>query len=186
MEYGVSFKNIKSKLKLIFSDGRYIKIIVVLGICGMLMILFSEFAGGDSKKTENSESNCDIEYDTSEYTEKTEKRLREILQQIDGVGKAEIMLTVNSTEEYVYAEEIKSGISQDGDKISNQNENQYVFKGNSSDKEALVKKIISPQINGVVIVCEGGDKSTVAESIYEAVSTALDISSNKIYVAKIK
>ena len=57
---------------------------------------------------------------------------------------------------------------------------------NGSKKEALVKKIQTPEISGVVIVCEGGGKSKVCEKIYRAVSTALGIPTTKIYVAEMK
>jgi stage III sporulation protein AG len=49
-----------------------------------------------------------------------------------------------------------------------------------------VKKIQTPEISGVVIVCEGGGKSKVCEKIYRAVSTALGIPTTKIYVAEMK
>lgn len=170
------------KLKKFFSKGGYIKCIVIIGICGMMMIFASGLSDGNDKTVHNTENG----YDTDGYVRKNEERLRNILENIDGVGKAEIMLTVSCTEEYVYAEEIKSDVSQDGSRKTVQNENQYVFSGNSSDKKALVKKIVSPEISGVVIVCEGGDRSSVAESIYRAVSTAFDIPSSRIYVARIK
>lgn len=179
--------SIINKIRKIFSDGRYIKIIVILGICGMVLIMLSEFFPNNDEVSENNEKAVsDMEYSMEDYTQKMEKRLKDIIQQIDGVGKAEIMLTVNCTEEYVYAEEISSDIMRDGDRSSSGTENRYVFSGNSSDKNALVKKIITPQINGVVIVCEGGDKSSISEKVYNAVSTALDIPSGKIYVAGIK
>lgn len=179
--------NISEKLKKLFSDGRYTKAIVILGICGMFLIMISEFIPDTDKsaKTAN-QADSDIEYSTEAYVDRTEKRLKDILQQIDGVGKSEIMVTVSCTEEYIYAEENSSDFSSDGQKTSSSNENRYVFIGNNSDKNALVRKIVTPQISGVIIVCEGGDKSSVSERVYEAVSTALDIPSVKIYVAGIK
>ncbi len=169
--------DISGRIKLFFSESRYIKITVILGICGMCLILFSDFFK-DEEIVENDIP--ESSFSTEAYTENTENKLREILQNIKGVGKAEIMVTVSCTEEYVYAEEQKSDISDGNGKNSISTENKYVFNG--SDKEALLKKIISPQINGVVIACEGGEKSSVAESVYSAVSVALDIPSSRIYV----
>ena len=100
------------------------------------------------------------------------------LETIEGVGKANVMLTLTSTEEYVYAETIKQG--------SDKSENDYVIIDKGSQKEALLKKINNPVISGVVIVCEGGDDPRICERIYKAVSTALDISTGKIYVAEMK
>lgn len=186
MEYGLCIGELTDRIKRIFSDSRYIKIIFALGICGIILIFISGISDNKSYvKSENS-SLSENGYNMDEYAERMEKRLSEILQKIDGVGRTEVMVTVECTEEYIYAEEMKSDISESDDKNSIHNENKYVFKGNNSEKEALLKKIVSPKISGVVIVCEGGDKSKVAESIYNTVSVALDIPSNKIYVAGIR
>lgn len=186
MEYGLCIGELADRIKRIFSDSRYIKIIFALGICGIILIFISGISDNKSYvKSENS-SLSENGYNMDEYAERMEKRLSEILQKIDGVGRTEVMVTVECTEEYIYAEEMKSDISESDDKNSIHNENKYVFKGNNSEKEALLKKIVSPKISGVVIVCEGGDKSKVAENIYNTVSVALDIPSNKIYVAGIR
>ena len=60
--------------------------------------------------------------------------------------------------------------------------NEIVITDNDGKKEALVRKIIKPQICGVVIVCEGGGDIKVNERVLKAVSTVLGISSSKICV----
>ncbi len=54
--------------------------------------------------------------------------------------------------------------------------NEIVITDNDGKKEALVRKIIKPQICGVVIVCEGGGDIKVNERVLKAVSTVLGIS----------
>ena len=97
---------------------------------------------------------------------------------IEGVGKAKVLVNVSSTEEYVYAEEFKQGLSS--------TENEIVIIDSGSSKEALIKKVKIPEISGIVIVCEGGDDPKVCEKVYKAVSTALKIPSSRIYVAEMK
>ncbi len=171
---------IAEKLKSLFSENKYTKLIVMLGICGILLIFFSN---GKSEKV-SEETVSAKSFDTDIYTENIEIKLKTILENIKGVGKSEIMVTISCTEEYVYAQEEKKDISEGSGKSSINTENKYVFNG--SDKQALLKKVISPQINGVVIACEGGDKSSIAESVYESVSVALDIPISRIYVTSIE
>lgn len=166
-----------NKLKELAKKPIFLKAAVAVGVLMIILILVSDFKGEDKKGFENDVK--DISFTTSElYADETEKRLCETITEIEGVGKAKVMLTITSTEEYVYAESVKSGASQ--------TENSYVIIDKGSQKEALVKKINNPAISGVVIVCEGGDDPKVCERIYNAVSTALNIPTNKIYVAEMK
>lgn len=108
-----------------------------------------------------------------------ENQLKRILEKIDGVGKADVMVTVVGTEEYIYEEEkIKTGENDSSE------EKQYVIIGSNGDKQALLKKIVSPEISGVVIICEGGDSNIIKERVYNTISAVLNISSQKIYVTK--
>jgi len=150
---------------------------VVIGIIGMILILVSDSDSGKTEKTAVAEQN--VSFETAEaYNVQMEEKLKGILVSIDGVGKADVLITITSTEEYIYAETKKQN--------SYGEENDYVLIDNGSEKETLVKKIQNPEISGVVIVCEGGGKSKVCEKIYRAVSTALGIPTTKIYVAEMK
>lgn len=170
-------KEMLDKLSELVKKPIFLKAAMAVGILMIILILISDLSG--DKKKEVTRTDNEIGFAGSElYANATEDRLRVILTEIEGVGKADVMLTITSTEEYVYAETIKRGASQA--------ENGYVIIDNGSQKEALVKKINNPAISGVVIVCEGGDDPRVCEKIYKAVATALDIPTNKIYVAEMK
>lgn len=85
-----------------------------------------------------------------------------------------VMVTVSSTEEYVYAEAQKLGADRE--------ERDYVTVKGSGGEEALVRKINVPVITGVVAVCDGGNSDKVREDVYRAVTAALGIPSNRVYV----
>lgn len=167
-----------NKFKKLTKKPFFLKAAAAVGMLMIILILVSDLSGNDEKERSDIDVKGISFTEADLYAEETEKRLCEVLSEIEGVGKATVMLTINSTEEYVYAESIKSGTSQ--------TENNYVIIDKGSQKEALVKKINNPAISGVVIVCEGGDDPRVCERVYNAVSTALDISTNKIYVAEMK
>ena len=166
-----------SKLK----KGGNIKIVVFMGLAGILLIMFSElFFSNDNKQKENSIKSENIRGNYENYAHDMENQLKRILEKIDGVGKVDVMVTVVGTEEYIYAEEekIKTGENDSSE------EKQYVIIGSNGDKQALLKKIVSPEISGVVIICEGGDSNIIKERVYNTISAVLNISSQKIYVTK--
>lgn len=171
-------QEIIDKIKELAKKPVFLKAAAAAGLLMIILILLSDSKGKEEKERSDADVNV-LSFTSAElYADETEKRLCEILMEIEGVGKAEVMLTITSTEEYVYAESIKSGASQ--------TENSYVIIDKGSKKEALVKRVNNPAISGVVVVCEGGDDPRVCERIYNAVSTALNISTNKIYVAEMK
>ncbi|MBQ3565764.1 MAG: hypothetical protein IJA12_01165 [Oscillospiraceae bacterium] len=166
-----------------FLKGGKVKIIVFVGLLGILLIFLSEITG--IKETGESE-NADIQNKVStcayeDYAQDMEKRLEKILSKIKGVGKAEVMVTVSGTEEYIYAQEEKI---KNGEKDFS-TENEYVLIGSGGEKQALLKKVVNPQISGIVIICEGGDSNIVKERVYSSVSAAFEISPSHIYVTKL-
>lgn len=165
------------KIKELSKKPAFLKAAVALGILMIILILISDLSADDETRTAS--SNDKITFEASDvYADNIQEQLTEILTSIEGVGKADVMLTITSTEEYVYAETIKQG--------SSQAEKNYVIIDKGSQKEALVKKINNPSISGIVVVCEGGDDPRVCEKVYKAVSTALNISTTKIYVTEMK
>ena len=153
--------DIRELVRKLLSSKKAMTAAAALGIMGMLMILFS---GGD--KNENTVQTQDVPESASwsDYSTQTEERLETILSAIDGVGRVKVMVTVSSTEEYVYAEAEKLGADRE--------ERDYVTVKGSGGEEALVRKINVPVITGVVAVCDGGNSDKVREDVYRAVTAA--------------
>ena len=165
------------KIRKFLKGGNGIKLIVFAGIAGIAILVFS---GGD-KQTEQNTVIQNIAETEQDYVMQTEIKLTEILQSIEGVGKTKVMITVSESEEKIYAEEKQSDI----DENTRREENRYAIIENNGNEEAIIRKTVNPQINGVIIVCEGGNNSAVKEKIYNAVSAGFGIPSNKICVVKL-
>lgn len=173
----MSFKELTEKIKKLKSKPYFPKLLLGAGIAAMLFIMLNGFS--DKKEEKSKSSDVNTEFLTSyAYMDSIETRLTEVITSIEGVGKVKILVNIASTEEYVYAEELSSS--------SNKTENSYVIIDKGSKKEALISKITAPAVSGIIIVCEGGDDPKVCERVYKAVSTALNIPTNRIYVAEMK
>lgn len=163
------------KIKELPKKAYFPKLLIGAGLAAMVLIMLS---GMRDKEDTPSASEVSADFLTADtYTRQTEDKLERILAEIDGVGKARVLVNVSSTEEYIYAEEIKQS--------ADRTENSYVLMG-SGEKQALVKKVENPPVSGIIIVCEGGDDPKICEKIYKAVSTVLNIPTNRIYVAEMK
>ncbi len=108
----------------------------------------------------------------------SDKSLIENAEPVNGEITASSSVNDKATGEYVYAQNSKR--ESDPDSVSESGE--YVIIGGNGDKKALVRKVDNPEIMGVVVVCEGGESNVVKEKVYNAVSAAFGIPSQKIFV----
>lgn len=113
----------------------------------------------------------------------TGQRLAQILTQIEGVGKVNVMLTVAESEKTLYQsdEDITTG-----DNSSSVRQETIIIYDSNRNQQALITQVISPKYQGAVIVCQGADIPTVKWAIVEAVSKATGLGANQISVLKMK
>lgn len=160
-------------------------IIVIIGILGLLMIVLSEiFPNSKVEKGKDIANTMDNTSYSEGFKQRTEKELREIIGKIDGVGEVSLMITLDGTTEYVYAEDVDTETDEENDSKSNKYKNEVIIVDSDGGEKALIKKIVEPKIKGVVIVCSGGGKTEIKERVTKAVSSALNISTNNICVEK--
>lgn len=174
-----------------FKGDKSRRLIIFLGIAGIALIFLSTFIGGsdDSKRKTQSIHN---EISSAQYEQQLEQRLRQIISQINGVGDVQVMITLENGVRYVYATDNSIETQTEyGETIEIPNEqykeeNNIVMVDSANGKQALVTTQVEPAVKGVVIVCEGGDISSVKQRVIEAATTALDISSGKVCVVASK
>ena len=179
----MEIKQIKDKIKCFFSGQQKTKLIMILGITGIVLIMLSEFIPASNGNDEETPvSNDVVTEDTYAYKKQVESELYKIISQRKGVGELDVMVTIEGTTEYVYAEELNTDNDKDGEKTSEQYQNKIVMNEIDGNKEALVKKVIKPQISGVIIVCQGGGDLSLKERLITAAATALNLPSSRICV----
>jgi len=174
-------EQIKENINKRFPKEKKITLFVVIGLIGILLIFLSELFESEPK---DKSYELPLSLKTTEYKKEIENELTEILSQIQGVGNVKVMITIEGTSEYVFAQEINTQQDKQSDSSSESFQNKYVIIDNGSKKEALVEKVLKPKINGVIVVCEGGDSLVVKEKVYKAVSTVLAISSTRVCVVR--
>ncbi len=174
---------IRDLISSVKGDKKALTAVTVLGAAGLCLVMLSPLLPTDSKdKEDESEGADEASVTAQDYYAEAEERLTDFLKNIEGVGEVQVYITVSGDEEYVYATEGKTSISEN----KTEEEHQYVMIGESGSKSALVETVNSPEIVGAVIACTGCDSAAVQEEIYKTVSTALDLPTSKIYVTKLR
>lgn len=129
----------------------------------------------------------------SAYEKELENRVKEILKNVDGVGKVDVMLTLKSSgEKVLHVDQDKSRSSSEekdsagGTRKSMTEEikDSTLVTGNGTSGQPVIEKELRPEIAGVVISAEGGGSSVVKTEISEAMEALFDIPAHKIKVLK--
>ena len=159
-------------------------ILVAAALLGMLLIYLS--TRSTPAKTSDSDSNSD------RYRIELETKLSQIVSRITGEKAPEIFVSLEGSEEVVYADRMDQsddrlensdgGDSNRKQEKSDRKQNYILVEDADGGQKALVVTTLSPTVRGVVVVTEAADQPTIREQIFQAVTTALNIPSNKVCV----
>ena len=160
---------------IILSNNSRKKLIVLaaLGILGIMLLGFSKCTSYDASN--NSKSTEISGMDPSEYAKDVEEKVESLCNKIDGVGSTYAVVTLRGGYRAIYATDYQSG--------SSNSKNQTVVIGSGSSEKALLIGYENPEISGIGIVCSGGDDPIKRANIISVVSSAFNVSTNKIFVS---
>ena len=109
-------------------------------------------------------------------------QLKKILEEIQGVGKVEVMLSISAGQKTIYQvdENISSGENGTIHKET------VIVTGTDRAQTGLIQQVIEPTYLGAIVVCQGADKATVKLAVTEAVSKITGLGADRITVLKMK
>ena len=113
--------------------------------------------------------------------------LENALAKVEGVGNVKVMITLASSSEKVVEkdQEMTSEVQEgeNGGKNTSSSETAVYANGNG-EETPYVKQELSPRIEGVLVIADGGDNAIVIENITEAVQALFGVDTHKIKVMK--
>lgn len=184
----------KERKKISFKDFGLEKIILI-AIAGVILLVanVSEWKARDQPE-DNFMEKQEADSENEAYIESLENKLVHILENVDGVGKVEVMITLKASKESILnkddseesetEEETADGTKKERE--SKKKENETVLADESGDSAPYVIKELEPEIAGIVISCEGAENNQVAASVTEAAQVLFGISINRIKVLKME
>lgn len=168
--------------------------ILIGGLVGILLLVIALPAGSTKKESpEEAKPQVMQKTDSGDYEKHLERRLKEVLESMDGVGKAEVMITLKDNGESVVEKNItkenKKTQEEDGSIKRTDTEEQFqeetvCSQAQSSSQEPFVAKNVTPKIEGVLVVAQGGGNKVVAKNISDAVLALFPVEAHKIKVVK--
>lgn len=181
MKMKIDWKNRKSQLL----------IVLLTGV--LLVVIAMPVKKGDEKEEiQNTESVGHVS--NQAYGEALEKRLEEVLKQVEGVGQVEVMITFQTSAEKIIekdeeknSQSVEEEDSQGGSRITKEvsGKSSTVYDSTSGGTQTpYVAKEINPKAEGVIVIAEGGDRPVVVKNITEAVRALFDVDTHKIKVMK--
>lgn len=195
--------NLKAILK--SSNNRMYKLLLILlaGVCLMIVVWpvskkqdeDTETAGRSyTKSVADSAADDDDASDpsnsggeagmtaTAAYAENMEKRLTDMLSNMDGISDVSVMITVKDSGEKVALKDRSMNKSEGSGSSQSSVTEDTVIRDDGSVKEPYVTKYNEPEIEGVVICCRGAENGEISLNITNAVQALFDVPVHKIVI----
>ncbi len=168
--------------------GNNILLALLIGV--LLVVLGKTFFPTEEKVAKASPEEKTTEVHNSSEQD-MEARLAEILSQIQGAGQVDVMLTFRASAERVVAHEEKTEETRsqengkNSENLSKESTVVMTEDGNGSTSPLVLAENF-PQVEGVVIVAQGGDNAVVCQALSSAAGALLNVPAHKIAILKMK
>ena len=198
------------KIKKLAKNKNNLVVLVLTGV--LLMIIALPVKNKSTQSTENeaeAQNNNNSYFNSSEYDgtgnygenlsegqfyiARMEEKLEEVLSQLEGAGKVEVLITLETSEEKIVEKDVpvvrsntEETDSAGGTRTINNVDmgESTVFSNTGNNSQPYVIKTVSPRIEGVVVLAEGAGNGNVSINISEAVQVLFGIEAHKIKVMK--
>ena len=199
-------KKVKEKLKQ--KDGennkKTIENLVAFAIILIITIVAINYIWSDDskKQTITNDSNKKLameeankQNEINDNNEYIEERLENILSNIKGVGKTQVLLTYSQTSQIIpiYDEDSSSSTTEEkdsggGTRTVNENstKKEVKYEENNGVKTPITQSIVNPKIEGAIITAQGANDATVKTNIIQAVEAVTGLATYKIQVFEMK
>ena len=141
-----------------------------------------------SKTSQDADSN---QTSSSSNSESLERRLEDILKNIEGVGDVKVFINYSESSETVamYNENSKKSTTEETDKSGGvrkveeaDSQKEVIYQEQNGNKTPIVQKTIEPKIEGAIITAKGASDINVKTNIIQAVEAATGLATHKIQV----
>lgn len=169
--------------------------LLIGGLAGILLLVIAIPVEKKAESTEQAEQTLEQTADESvgDYAKRMERRLGEILEDMENVGKVKVMITLkDGGKQMVEKDRSQSSENtqeQDGSTVrtstQQQSQEETVYSGGGENGgEPFVTREMLPDVEGILVVAEGGGNAQVAKNISDAVLALFPVEVHKIKVVK--
>lgn len=188
-------QDLKSGEKKLSKDG-----MLILFFSGLLLyVVLLPINNNSSYKNKTTEENTTTgrnavqteDLQETNYQKKLEKELAAFLSEVEGIGKVEVLIYLDCSEQYIVEKDIPSYqvTSQEADTQSreeNKEEDTVYTVNEAGEQVPFITQTKHPSIEGVVIAAEGAGNEKIRIQIVRTVMALYGVDANKIDVLERK
>lgn len=165
---------------------KQVKTAVIVLIFGLIALFILNSSLGENVIGSSAKSSDDGYMTSLEYCEKLETKLVEVLQNISGVGKVNVMVSVESAPEIKIATSTNEKTNTTSSGLNTTTNSSVVsdpiIVNGSGVTSPLVLTEFAPKVTGVVVVADGAKDVRVRLNLLEAIESLLNVSSENIQI----
>lgn len=167
---------------------------LILGIFGVLLLVIALPSDlPDKKESESVQAQPAggeiTQQSGEEYADDAaaalEKRLEQTLSLIDGAGQVRVMITLKDMGEKVVEKDVTRRTDTDAGGGQNTDQSQSsVYERDGNTETPYISNELTPQVEGVLVVAQGGGNSIVKQNILQSVMALFPLEAHKITIVK--
>lgn len=170
-------------------------LVILIGLLLMVIVMPTDRnkgEGGSGESPVEMSERSQGKSDDSWGEKQMEERLEQVLSNIEGVGRVQVMITYKDSGTQIVEKDGGSSSSNTTEEdasggrrsiMESQREETTVYT-TGGDGEPFIARELSPEIEGILVVAEGGDKTSVRQNISNAVLALFPVEAHKIVVVK--
>ncbi len=156
------------------------KILIIGGLIGIFLIFLSSLGGNTDEAAPKTVGET---FSAEQYRAELEADIADLVKEISGSRAVSVVVTLENGIKYSYADTREEAVTDKTDETDTELKQNYItVKNADGGEEALLVTASMPDIRGVAIVCEGGDREVIAEKIMNTVTAALNITKKRVYI----
>jgi stage III sporulation protein AG len=157
--------------KTLLEQGKNYQYALLILLVGVVLLLLPSNSEQNTTTTTSQTTAQEEDFDLSAL----EQRLGDSLSKIQGVGKAEVILTLESGSRKILAEDRE-------EKETESQTTTVVIDSGSGQETVVTTQVIYPVFQGALVVCDGGGNATVRLNVLKAVEALTGLKADNISI----
>ena len=165
---------------------RYVYVFLFVGLGAILMVGGRLLPAQPETAAAATEETKDFDLAAFQQT------VQEKLSMIDGAGRVEVLLSLKSGTESVYASDVRQDDQESGNGTENTSGSSTyesslsVVSSSGFGQTPVLLKTVYPEFRGAVVICDGADNAEVCYTISQAIHSLCGISFDNISITKMQ
>jgi len=166
-------------------------VVFIIILIVTVLIINNMWSGEEEIEDNTTDASKVLAQTTTNNQDNLEKKLEDILESINGVGKVKVLIkySESSTVVAMYNETISESTTKENngdggskDVKETENKKEIVYTDEGGSNKPITEKVVMPVIEGAIITAQGAGNANIKASIVSAVEAVTGVAVHKIQV----